>query len=200
MADEEEEVMDHAPFGDTFGTRSNYATGLMYSGRRRFMHELADSDNALRPPQLFMTRQQSLRNAMLSKSDKLQSLSNMAYFRDEAAANNQAQSNKRKILIKRKIVPTEITFTTFSSTDPADWEEEFIAGCHMWTNHGTGEVSEVCPWGEDGKESARKLAEEEDDEGTGAPVYDGTELGELFDMLDTYKSPSPSTATSPAKK
>ena len=27
-----------------------------------------------------------------------------------------------------------------------DWEEEFIAGCHMWTNHKTGEVSVVCPW------------------------------------------------------
>jgi hypothetical protein len=176
--------------------------GMMYAVRRKFMND--ECDDPLRPPQEFMTRKQSLRNAILSKGDKLQNLSNMAYFRGEQEQNNIAQANKRKLMSKKKVIATEITIETFSSTDPADWEEEFLAGCRMWTNHSTGEVSEVCPWagiGEDegsssssssnskGLGAAGKAGSDTYEEGTGAPVYDGTELSQLFDMLDAYKSP-----------
>ena len=84
----------------------------------------------------------------------------------------------------------------------------------MWTNHTTGEVSEVCPWlvaedegvspfaspskgrGDGGVGGAAEgHTEEEIEEGTGAPVYDPSELQGLFDYLDTHPSP----ATSPAK-
>jgi hypothetical protein len=203
VVDEDEEVGEHAPFGDTFATRSDYSMGMMYAGRRKFMND--DSDDPLRPPAEFMTRKQSLRNAILSKGDKLQNLSNMAYFRGEQEQNNIAQANKRKLMSKKKVIATEITIETFSSTDPADWEEEFLAGCRMWTNHSTGEVSEVCPWAGAGEDESNSSSSGSgarsgkgigysgqagyDEEGTGAPVYDGTELSQLFEMLDAYKSP-----------
>jgi len=196
MEEEEEEVV-HMPFGDTFGTRANYSQGMMYAGRRRFMDD--QSDNALRPPKLFMTRPQSLRNAFLqaTSSDKLSSLQNMAYFREEQNANANAQASKRKQLLKKKVVEKHVTVEMFSSLDPADWEEEFIAGCRMWTNHASGEVSVVCPWtaleGDDGAQEEKQRGQAQDaateGEGTGAPVYDGAALEDLFATLDSFRSP-----------
>ena len=185
--EEEEEADVHMPFGDTFGTRANYAKGMMYQARRKFLEP--GSDNTLRPPQLFMTRPQSLRNAFMSSSDKLSSLQNMSYFREEQNANANALANKRKQLMKKRVVEKHITIEMYSSTDPADWEEEFIAGCHMWTNHKTGEVSVACPWTAIDDQGQEMEEERKDIEGTGAPVYDGTELEDLFATLDAIKSP-----------
>ena len=67
----------------------------------------------------------------------------------------------------------------------------------MWCNHKTGEVSDICPW-EDLNEGLSSLGDDSaDDEslidlgnphenmkGTGALVYDGKALEEMFDMLD----------------
>jgi hypothetical protein len=88
--------------------------------------------------------------------------------------------NRKKLLKSRKPVNKSILIETYSSVDPKDWVEEFQAGCHMWVNHSSGEVAEVCPW-EDVQEQEE---EEEDEEGTGAPVYDPTEMNDLFDILD----------------
>jgi len=194
--EEDDEAEVHMPFGDTFGTRANYAKGMMYQGRRRFMED--DSDNALRPPKLFMTRPQSLRNAFMSSTDKLSSLQNMAYFREEQNANANVLANKRKQMLKKKVVQKHITIEMYSSTDPEDWEEEFIAGCHMWTNHKSGEVSVVCPW--TAIEGTEQEVEEDhrDAEGTGAPVYDGSELEDLFATLDAFKSPKKESTTTAA--
>jgi len=189
--EEEDEQGAHMPFGDTFGTRANYSRGMMYAGRRRFMDD--ESDNVLRPPKLFMTRPQSLRNAILQSTDKLSSLQNMAYFREEQNANANVLASKRKQqLLKKKVVEKRITVEMYSSTDPADWEEEFIAGCRMWTNHSSGEVSVVCPWAALGGEGAAEERQDAGAEGTGtgAPVYDSAELQDLLAELDGFRSPA----------
>lgn len=37
----------------------------------------------------------------------------------------------------------------YSSIDSKDWEEQTQAGCHLYVNKNTGEVSELCPWRKD---------------------------------------------------
>ena len=47
---------------------------------------------------------------------------------------------------KNKEASKPIIVQKFSSVDPADWEEILQAGCKMWVNHGSGEVSDYPPW------------------------------------------------------
>jgi hypothetical protein len=206
--DEEEENDYHAPFGDTFGTRADYSKGAMYAGHMGILYgdETGEAEtDPLRPPPEFMTRQQSLKFVHMNKGDNLAKLKEMAAL-NESTRNKEEQekkvtANKRKQLLRKKAISKNITIDKYSSTDPDDWEEEFLAGCRMWTNHSTGEVSEVCPYDETKyyTNGRRTGDEEENDEGTGAPVYDSSELNNLFDYLDTHPSPSLTPATSPVK-
>ena len=89
-------------------------------------------------------------------------------------------------------------FCFLSTSD--DWVIETNVGTKLWCNHKTGEVSDICPW-EDLNEGLMPFAENDvDDEnvidllnphentkGTGALVYDGTALEEMFSMLDGAK-------------
>lgn len=201
LDDGEFEETQHMPFGDTFLQRADYNKGLMYAGRRRFLNQ--DDDNHLRPPPEFMTRLQSLKFVHMQSGDNLEKLQALAIQNEdklaEQAIKQQQQAAKRKNVLRKKAILKTITLEKFSSTDPDDWEEEFLAGCRMWTNHSTGEVSEVCPWEiteEEGSTNRPETAAEEEEEGTGAPVYDGSELQNLFDYLDSHPSP----AASPVKK
>jgi hypothetical protein len=74
-------------------------------------------------------------------------------------------------------------FEKFSSTSRNDWKEQLQAGCKVWINTATGEVSDVCPWNlsEDNEE---ETILEEDFSGTGSIVYDGEEFGQFMDNLD----------------
>jgi hypothetical protein len=83
--------------------------------------------------------------------------------------------------IKRK--PAVIMIEKFSSTNRKDWREQLQAGCKVWINTTTGEVSDVCPWSliEDNEE---EMLLEEDFSGTGSIVYDGEEFGQFMDNLD----------------
>ena len=74
---------------------------------------------------------------------------------------------------------------------------EISVGTKIWCNHKTGEVSDVCPW-EDLNEGLMPFEDDNvDDEslidlgnphenmkGTGALVYDGGDLQEMFNILD----------------
>jgi hypothetical protein len=197
MEEEDEEIGHAMPFGDTFLQRADYEKGMLYQGRRRFLND--DDDNALRPPHEFMTRMQSLKFAHMQSGDNMEKLQAMALVNEHKMAEQNLkvlqQNAKRKDVIRKKAVQKIITLEKFSSTDPDDWEEEILAGCHMWTNHSTGEVSEVCPFEDEEISPVKPEADNEPEEGTGAPVYDGAELQGLFDYLDAHPSP----ATSPVK-
>ena len=202
--DEEEEENIHAmPFGDTYLQRANYETGFMYAGRRRFLND--EDDNNLRPPHEFMTRLQSLKFVHMQSGDNLERLQEMALLNEQKMAEQNVKiQTKRKNVIKKKAIQKTIVLEKFSSTSPEDWGEEFIAGCRMWTNHNTGEVSDVCPFEDDeGEEESSPMksgtsASDEVEEGTGAPVYDGSELQGLFDYLDAHPSPANSPTKSKA--
>lgn len=66
------------------------------------------------------------------------------------------------------------------------------AGCKIWLNRSTGEVSAVCPWTDEDddvpfvKGFGRDLHGEE--HGTGALVYDDQDVKDLFRMLDASSS------------
>jgi len=67
-----------------------------------------------------------------------------------------------------------------------DWAEKFEAGCRIWVNSSTGEVSSECPWAAEEKTEMPIQASEEFD-GCGSLVYDSRELEEMFDYLDSVK-------------
>lgn len=82
----------------------------------------------------------------------------------------------------------------FSSTNRNDWKEQLQAGCNVWINHATGEVSDVCPWHFSDDEEGEELVLEEDFTGTGSIVYDNEEFSDFMDNLDRLaESPKSST-------
>jgi hypothetical protein len=84
--------------------------------------------------------------------------------------------------IKRK--PAVIMIEKFSSTNRKDWREQLQAGCKVWINTTTGEVSDVCPWSLIDEDNEEEILLEEDFSGTGSIVYEGEEFGQFMDNLD----------------
>lgn len=184
--------LKRAPFGDIFGNKADYTSGTFYAARRKFLvpeggMEGNEDGNCLQPPPESMTRKQSLRFVKNLKSDKLSTLQSMAYFNQDAAKADAERERKRKAMIKsRKEQNKPIVIQRFSSVDPADWEMIVQAGCKMWVNHNSGEVSDYPPWKslEEIDEEKKLMEESEEVEGTGAPVYDNSELEDFLTLLD----------------
>ena len=175
---------------------------MFYASRRKFLKD--DDDNKLQPPHQFMTRKQSLNFVRMLSNDKLNSLQNMAYFQANEKSDQAAADARRKRLLKgRQQKQQSIVVQNFSSIDPQDWEEVIQAGCKMWVNHRTGEVSDYPPWQEDETSHLDKVIEEQkseygNQEGTGAPVYDNRELNEFLDLLERQPA-SPTKEYKPMK-
>lgn len=182
-------ALSSVPFGDTFGSKADYTKGMFYASRRKFLKP-EDDNNTLQPPNEFMTRKQSLNFVRMCSSDKLNSLQNMSYFNaNEKSEQAAAQIRRQRLMKGRQQKEKNIVVHNFSSIDPIDWEETVQAGCRMWVNHKTGEVSDYPPWQEDEASHLDKVIEEQknDDrnqEGTGAPVYDNSELHDFYALLE----------------
>ena len=186
--DDKAASLNKIPFGDTFGSKADYSLGMFYASRRKFLKD--DGDNKLQPPNEFMTRKQSLNFVRMLSNDKLNSLQNMSYFQANEKSEQAAADARRKRLLKgRQQKQQSIVVQNFSSIDPTDWEEIMQAGCKMWVNHRTGEVSDYPPWQEDEASHLDKVIDKQknDDEnleGTGAPVYDSSELNDFLELLE----------------
>ena len=190
--------LKRAPFGDTFGNKADYTSGTFYAARRKYLVpesgvEGNEDGNVLQPQPEFMTRKQSLRFVRNLKSDGLSTLQNMAYFNQDAVKADAERERKRKAMIKsRKEQNKPIIVQKFTSVNPVDWDVVVQAGCKMWVNHKSGEVSDYPPWKsiEEIDEEKEKAEEAEEVEGTGAPVYDNSELEDFLTLLDK-QPPSP---------
>jgi hypothetical protein len=183
-------------FGDPFGNRGDYSKGIFYGGRRRFLHPKRD-DNHLQPPEIFMTKGQKKR-MVLGEKGKDTIMLRKFDFVDKQEGSSQAQGKKEKGTGKKGRKKKDITFIEkYSSTNKRDWVEEVQAGCLLYVNKSTGEVSDECPWDEEtnklvipGSPGSLRLTpdryapREEPDEpqGTGALFYE-----------DRYPPPSPRT-------
>ena len=84
-------------FGDLFGTRGDYSTGVFYAGRRKFIPPLRpisakdSKPNTLKPPDLFMTRQQTRKHIKSQiKSDGVSNFKILAFNSVSAELENKA--------------------------------------------------------------------------------------------------------------
>ena len=154
-------------------------TGTYYAARRTF---LTGSDNALRPPPEFMTRKQMRNLLRVNRGSGLENLRTLDCFKDTENALESKKEKKRKEQEgrQRSKQPTYV-LQRFSSTDKQDWSEQVQAGCKMWINHNTGEVSDECPYEIENFAGSR---DDLDGVATGAPVYDGSEVNEILAFLD----------------
>ena len=188
MAEESQKAL----FGDVFQTKADYTKGTYYQATRRYLH---DGPNHLQPPSEFKTKKQVRNELRKDNNFSLQKLSfpkkeidggEMLFAGMKAQMKKQEGTNKKQ---QRK-QPVMVYVETYSSTDKADWDEQFQAGCKIWINHKTGEVSSECPWiGCESKEissgNETVQAKTEDIDGTGSLVYDSSEFAQLLDLLDS---------------
>lgn len=143
-------------FGDLFSQNADYHSGILYQGRRKF---LKPAGNVLEPPQEFKTKRQSRRGKSNTSTEKLpplagneiapQHLTNVIMNTKNSFLNLRSSGDyKNKGKGKSgKLKPLVIQH--YSSIDSKDWEEQYQAGCHLFVNKNTGEVSEECPYRRD---------------------------------------------------
>jgi hypothetical protein len=140
-------------FGDLFSQHADYQKGILYQGRRRFL--VAKGNNSLEPPSQFKTRRQSLRSIQNAQTAaaKLQPIEIAPQHLASVIMNTKNSflnlRNNNDFRSKRNIksgTNKPLVIQHFSSTDAKDWDEQVQAGCHIYVNKRTGEVSEECPW------------------------------------------------------
>jgi len=204
-----------AMFGDVFCTREDYRQGTFYSGRREFLH--SSEKNVLEPPQDFKTKKQMRNFLKIKKGGEInfQKLTfdfkeKEGFFQASGANKLNSMSGNKETKKDKQKQKKMIIVERFSSTAKEDWLEEFQAGCQLWVNRSTGEVSDFCPWEEDSPSvqggGENSVATGEDDEwgaletSSASLDYDSRELADLFHILDNApKSPLPASP-SPSKK
>jgi len=209
-------------FGDVFGTRSDYSKGIIYGSRRKYLHKIDTTATAVEPPQELMSRKQARHAA--KQDEKLKIVANMCFGemspsfkgknKNDADGGASTRTNKSSVLQKsgksyldnmsNRGKKRTIVINKYSTLDQRAWTEEIVAGCRLYTNKDTGEVSRECPWQLDGsimreKKETRKtnhddVAEpynhyslKDDKFGTGSLVYDSSVLDNLFQDLDKMK-------------
>ena len=180
-------------FGDTFGQHADYSSGLFYSGRREFLHT-EDGVNVLQPPQDFKNKKQMKHELKIQKAGGV-NLQRLEFASAQVGDNATTKKIKGDPNQKKKKVSKIVYVEKFSSTNPDDWNEEFQAGCRIWVNNSTGEVTTECPWLPSSSSSILPLtSRKEDGDGgetetyaTGHLVYnnDSDGIGEILDYLDT---------------
>lgn len=197
-------------FGDMFQSRGEYTTGLFYAGRMRYMHanysSLINSRagtaptgplSALQPPTEFMTIRQRRDFLRLEKagthSAGFQRLEFKKLVEVEDRPGRAAGRGPQGKGIVHNQVKT-VTIQKYPSVDPRDWREENQAGCRFYVHRITGEASDEKPWVNIQRQQSDPVKgqfEEPDTAdiclGTGSLVYDGSELDDLFKILDEQK-------------
>jgi hypothetical protein len=206
---------------DPFKLNGDYITGMMYTSRRQYLS--SDNPNKLEPPKEFMTKKQSRVRAKISRDAEAMSkvdFNNILQIRNtHSAAENThdgddsarqvkgskqttEKANKKATKQKR---PALLVAEEFSSVDPNDWIEQTQAGCKLYVNPSTGEVSAKCPWAQITKQLSKELNEDEEETeeekfGTGSLVYDGSEFDSLMKELDKYSARQSLSETGKSKK
>lgn len=155
-------------------------TGTYYAARRIFLSD--DNNNPLKPPNEFMTRKQLRNSLKVNRGSGLEVLRTLDCFKDAEGVESKKDKKRKEQETRHRHKQPVFVLEKYSSTRKEDWTEELQAGCRMWINHTTGEVSAECPYLDQGE---NKSNDDEDGIATGAMVYDNSaELLELFEQLD----------------
>lgn len=169
-------------FGDTFGQHADYSTGLFYGGRREFLHT-DDDTNVLEPPRDFKSKKQMAHELKIQQSGGVH-LQKLEFASAQVGDGTATKKVKGDTNQKKKKVSKTIYVERFSSSSKEDWVEEFQAGCKMWVNNNTGEVTSECPWQENDDNNNKNNDNKESSQfATGHLVYDNS-IGDILDYLD----------------
>ncbi len=149
-------------------------------------------NNSLEPPIDLMTRKQKYKQYLKKITGEVQF--QKLDFKKEEPVNKITQKKEAPVKVKKK---GSLYFQRFSSLKEEDWDEVFQAGCKLWVNKNTGEVSDECPWLAPDILSPVSTKVEikdandnnNDDEilGCGSLIYDGSEINQILDFLDSHK-------------
>lgn len=182
-------------FGDLFGSRGEYNTGVFYSGRNRYLHNSSDANVLLAPSEL-TTRRQARTQKLLQQQGVLQMQKMEFSSKKNDETSNNAKNKKLETFTRKNM---RIVIEKYSSLDKADWIEQNQAGCKFWKNIKSGEVSYECPWN-DSQETfveptLQTAIQSEGDfevDKARAMLYDGEAMEELMALLDQVEAQSPS--------
>ena len=197
-------------FGDLFSQHYDYQKGIIYQGRRKFL--VSKEKNVLEPPPEFKTRKQSMRSTQKAKLnteilppiigiEAPPQLVNVIINTKNSFLNLRNNSDfKSKRNIKTGTTKPMI-IQHYSSVDRRDWEEQIQAGCHIYVNKNTGEVSVECPWHGSYAPTPKsvKLQSRSDTLPVSTPpLYNSPNKGIKLDPLpnSSYNSPEPNTSSS----
>jgi hypothetical protein len=198
-------------FGDVFGQRVDPSLGALYQARRRFL--VPKGENALEPPHLFKTRKQSRRSPKYGH-EKLSPIKILSLAEAQTAlnvvqlVNNTKNSflaiNKTRKMNKPKTLKPLI-IQHYSSVRRVDWVEVSQAGCRMYVNKSTGEVSVECPW-KVSPVSHGRMSDAEGRKGPGLLMITSSLLRATLlppidgsSPVDSQQTPTPSTQTTPLR-
>jgi hypothetical protein len=158
--------------------------------------------SALQPPTDFMTIRQSKDFLKIQRAGTVdfQKLEFKKTNEIEDRPGRGAQGKGQKGYVGKggatQNLSQTITVEKYPSLAPQDWREEQQAGCTFYVHKETGEACREKPWEEVRKNrladanmnKEQVIEEEEEAEGTGALVYDSSELSDLFQLLDQQAS------------
>ncbi|KAJ1436616.1 hypothetical protein B484DRAFT_445576 [Ochromonadaceae sp. CCMP2298] len=196
-------------FGDIFGQRVDPSLGVLYQARRRFL--VPKGENALEPPHLFKTRKQSRRSHKYGQ-DKPSPIKILSLAEAQTALNvAQLVNNTKKSFLAisktNKMKPKTLKpliIQHYSSVRRVDWVEVSQAGCRMYVNKSTGEVSVECPW-KVTPDAHGRISDAEGRKGPGLLMVSALLRGNLlppiggFSPMDSPQTPTPSTKTTPPR-
>jgi acetoin utilization deacetylase AcuC-like enzyme len=183
---------------------------MFYAAHRTYLNPPEKS--IIEPPLEFKSKRQlkqlkASRDRDSRNEDKLSFHVNFQKKQQDGEETDQTVKKFRKVA---NIIRNTITLDHFSSVHREDWTEEVKAGVKMWVNKETGEVCDTCPWEnasvgsqtpiqrllkqKSGRKQNLMNAHQqlsghtaESGMGTGSLVYDGSEVQELFKLLESSK-------------
>ena len=180
-------------FGDLFGQRGDYTTGLIYSCHRSYMN----NEQKVEPPTEFKTLRQAKRasTSMNRNSDSTKAEEGGFNLKNSSVFDSLRKDGKILQKAAKNSLDKRIILDKYSTTDKSYWKEDKLAGCRVWINKSSGEVSQECPYKTEtpSKPASREFNNNNSvpterlsfKEGTGALVYDNSELLDLFNMLES---------------
>ena len=161
-------------------------TGTYYAARRVFLKDGGNEgdNNPLQPPPEFMTRKQMRNFLRVNRGSGLEGLRTLDCFKDSENIESKKEKKRKEQEGRQRSKQPVYDLKRFSSTKKEDWVEQIQAGCRMWINHDTGEVSAECPYEEEHQEVNVENISNDFGLATGNLVYDNSDLIDFFELLD----------------
>ncbi len=170
---------------------------MFYAGHRKYLNNgKSNANSSIDPPKEFLSRKQ-LRVRMLKERERDTPVEEKKGFivNFQKKHDDEGKSKFKKVanLVKKAHIASEHPVIVHRE----EWEERLEAGVKIWVNKLTGDAWDECPW-KDPEVSKQQykspvvlpmnrkriMPQNDSMAGTGALVYDGHDVQDLFQMLD----------------